>query len=63
MSERKVALVTGAARGIGEAIALKFAKEGYDIVINYIGDVDIEAVAEKYKEYDVKVKFAIIRIA
>ena len=29
------ALITGATRGIGKAIAIKLSKEGYDIAINY----------------------------
>ena len=32
----KVVLITGAAKGIGKAIALKLAKNNYDIVINYL---------------------------
>ena len=31
----KVALVTGATRGIGKEIAITFAKAGYDVAINY----------------------------
>ena len=33
--ERKVALVTGAGRGIGKAIAKELALKGYNIIINY----------------------------
>ncbi|MBO4843286.1 MAG: 3-oxoacyl-[acyl-carrier-protein] reductase [Bacteroidales bacterium] len=44
----KVALITGAARGIGKAIALKFASEGADIAFTdlEINDVAKETIAE-----------------
>ena len=32
----KVVLITGAARGIGKAVAVELARNGYDIVINYL---------------------------
>ena len=32
--EGKVALITGSSRGIGSGIALKFAEEGADVIVN-----------------------------
>ena len=46
MLEGKVALVTGSARGLGRAYALRLAKLGADVVIN---DVNLRA-AEEFKE-------------
>ena len=57
--EGKVAIVTGAARGIGEAIALKFAEQGAHIAFTYVSDSSAEkaaALEEKLKALGVNVK-------
>ena len=36
MLEGKVALITGASRGIGKAVALRFAAEGADIAFTHV---------------------------
>jgi len=50
MLKGKTAVVTGASRGIGRAIALKLAKLGANIVVNYRNSV--EAVQEVVKEIE-----------
>lgn len=55
----KVAIVTGAARGIGEAIAIKFAEQGANIAFTYVSDSSAEkalALEEKLKALGVKAK-------
>ena len=58
--ENKIVLVTGAGRGIGAAIAARFAKEGAVVIVNYSGNdeaadrtvkniLDANGKAEKYK--------------
>ncbi len=46
MSGKKIALVTGGARGIGEAICIQLAKDGYSIALNY-NNSEAEAQALK----------------
>lgn len=46
----RVALVTGAAAGIGQATAIEFARKGYDLVIADIQPDKLEQVAEKIRQ-------------
>lgn len=49
--DNKVAIVTGAGTGIGEAIAHKFAKEGAAVVVNGLPDDPIEDVVQSIRHY------------
>lgn len=55
----KVAIITGAARGIGEGISLKFAEQGASIAFTYVSESSAEkakALEEKLTGYGVKAK-------
>ncbi len=45
--ENKVAIITGAARGIGKATAQKFAGEGAKVVISDLNEADIQKTVEE----------------
>ena len=48
---KKTAVVTGGAGGIGEAICLKLASEGYDIILHYNSSKEkAEKLSDKIKE-------------
>lgn len=56
MLKGKTALVTGASKGIGKAIAIALAKEGCNIAFNYVGSEELaKKVHEEIKNLNVKV--------
>lgn len=55
MEEKKVVLVTGGSRGIGKEVAMKYAENGYDVVINYVSDrTDVESLKKEFDEKGVE---------
>ena len=58
MSENKVALITGATRGIGKQIALELAANGFDIAINYRSMQDgMDELKKEIESNNVKCEF------
>ena len=55
MEERKTVLVTGASRGIGKEVAMLYAENGYDVIINYVSDkTDVEGIKKEFEAKNVK---------
>ena len=46
MSERQVAVITGASAGVGRATARAFAENGFDVAILARGDAGLEGAAD-----------------
>lgn len=58
MEEKNVAIITGGSRGIGKEIAKKFAKENYNLVINYVSEkTNTEELKKEFKELGAEVLF------
>lgn len=56
MEESKTVLVTGGSRGIGKEVALKFADNGYNVVINYVSSkTDVEELKKEFEQKGVQV--------
>ncbi len=55
MEENKTVFVTGASRGIGKEVALKFAENGYNVVINYVSSkTNVEELKSEFESKGVK---------
>jgi len=51
----KTVLITGASRGIGREIAIKFAKNGYNVIINYNKSLaKAKSLAKELEKYDIR---------
>ena len=49
MEEKKVIFVTGGSRGIGKEVALKYAKNGFNVVTNYVSyKTDVDALKSEF---------------
>src|SRR3954471_7358862 len=47
MSDKRVALVTGAAQGLGSAIALRLARDGYDVAVTRLHREELAAIVQQ----------------
>ena len=47
---RRVAVITGSSKGIGKAIAMEFAKEGYKTVLNARDEKDVSEAVNDIKK-------------
>ncbi|MBQ4259635.1 MAG: SDR family oxidoreductase [Lachnospiraceae bacterium] len=59
----KTAFITGAARGIGKAIAVKMAQKGANVVISDILEEQLEQTAVEIAKYGNKVKSIVLDIS
>ena len=61
MSQQPVALVTGASRGIGRAIALGLAGAGHDVVVNYFSRAEAFPLTGSMEWVDQETQFKLLK--
>jgi NAD(P)-dependent dehydrogenase (short-subunit alcohol dehydrogenase family) len=49
-NKRRAALVTGASQGLGAAIALRLAREGYDVAVTELSEARLSAIVERLQD-------------
>lgn len=52
----RIAIVTGASRGIGRAIALRLARDGHTVIGTATGDSGVEAISKALADAGLKGK-------
>ena len=57
----KVALITGSSRGLGKAIAIKYAKNNYNVVINYLNSENEALKLKQELEHNYHIKAMTIK--
>lgn len=60
LSNRMNAVITGASKGIGKAIALKLAQNGYNLAICARNESELQAFAGELQAFDVRVIAAVV---
>ena len=58
---QKTVLVTGSAKGIGAATIIKFAKNGYNVVINYLNSEEKALSLKEYVENNFQIKALLVK--
>ncbi len=57
MSRNKTVAISGATKGIGRALAEKFAKEGFDVAVNARNENDLAAMSSKFAKDHLNIAF------
>jgi NADP-dependent 3-hydroxy acid dehydrogenase YdfG len=63
MSGAGTILITGATRGIGRAIALRFARDGWDIVAVARKKAELDALCDEIGQHDVRCRALVLDVA